>query len=46
MARNENDPKDDNYELLIVKYDANHDTLIKQKERTTKEEEEGPITPS
>ncbi len=46
MVRNENDPKDDDYELLIIKYDANHDALIEQKERTTKHEEDGPITPS
>jgi hypothetical protein len=46
MVGNENDPKDDDYELLIIKYDANHDALIEQKERTTKHEEDGPITPS
>jgi hypothetical protein len=28
VARNENDPKNNNYELPIVKYDANHDTLV------------------
>jgi len=29
VASNENDPKTDNYELPIVKYDVNHDVLIK-----------------
>ncbi len=46
VARNENDPKNDDYELPIVKYDANHDALVEQKEKTTKHEEEEPRTPS
>jgi hypothetical protein len=38
--------KNDDYELPIVKYDANHDALVEQKEKTTKHEEEEPRTPS
>jgi len=32
--KNESDPKDNEYELPILKYDANQDALVKQKERT------------
>jgi len=38
---NGNDPNDNEYELPILKYDANHDKLVKQKKETPKEEEEG-----
>jgi hypothetical protein len=32
--KNESDPKDDKYKLLILKYDANKDTLVEQTEGT------------
>jgi len=40
--RNESDPKDNECELPIFKYD----TLVEQKERTPEQEEVEPITPS
>jgi len=51
--KNENDPNYDEYELTILKYDANQEALVEQKKRTPVEEkdrtpveEEGePITP-
>jgi hypothetical protein len=51
---NENDLDDDKYELPILKYDANQEALVEQKEgapmeeieRTLVEEEGEPITPS
>ncbi len=50
VQKNESDIDDDKYELLILKYDANHDALVEQKEGTPKakeeEEEEDPKTPS
>jgi hypothetical protein len=46
--KNESDIDDDKYELSILKYDANHDALVEQKEGTpeAKEEEEDPKPPS
>ncbi len=43
---NENDLEDDEYELPILKYDANQDTLVEQKEETLEQEEEELRTPS
>ncbi len=43
--KNESDPKNDEYELPISKYDANQDALVEQKERTLKQEEEETKTP-
>jgi hypothetical protein len=42
---NENDLDDDEFELPILKYDANWDTLVEKKKRTLLQEEEDPITP-
>ncbi len=44
--KNESDPKDNEYELPIFKYDVNQDALVEQKERTPEQEEVEPITPS
>jgi hypothetical protein len=38
---NENDLDDDKYELPILKYDANQEALVEQKEGALLEEEEG-----
>ncbi len=43
---NANDPRDDEYELPIFKYDTNQDTLVEHKEGTPQQEEEEPKTPS
>jgi hypothetical protein len=42
----ENDSQDNKYELPILKYNANQDALVEQKERTLEQEEEEPRTPS
>jgi hypothetical protein len=43
MAKNEIDLDDNKYELPILKYDANQEALVKQKERALVEEEEGTL---
>ncbi len=40
VAKNESDLEDDKYKLLILKYDANKDTLVEQTEGTLEQEEE------
>ncbi len=44
--KNESDPQDNEYELHLLKYDANQDALVEKKEGTLEEEEEEPRTPS
>jgi hypothetical protein len=38
--KNGSDPYNDEYELFILKYNANQDKLVEQKGETPKEEEE------
>jgi hypothetical protein len=42
---NESDLENDEYELPILKYNANQDALVGHKEGTLKQEEEEPKTP-
>ncbi len=42
--KNENDKDDNEYEVPILKYDANQDALVEKKEGTPMEEEEEPKT--
>jgi hypothetical protein len=41
--KNEINPNDNEYELLILKYNANQDKLVEHKGETLEEEEDGTI---